>query len=29
VPVEETATGSRIVIGPQYQTIWYEIEIGE
>jgi hypothetical protein len=29
VPVEATATGSRIVIGPQYQTIWYEIEIGE
>ena len=29
VPVEETPSGSRIVIGPQYQTIWYEIEIGE
>jgi hypothetical protein len=27
VPVEATATGSRIGIGPQYQTIWYEIEV--
>jgi hypothetical protein len=28
VPVEDTGGGSRIVISPQYQTIWYEIEIG-
>jgi hypothetical protein len=27
VPVEKTGGGSRIVIGPQYQTVWYEIEV--
>ncbi len=28
VPVEKAAGGSKIVIGPQYQTVWYEIEVG-
>jgi hypothetical protein len=28
VPVETTAGGSKIVIGPQYKTVWYEIEVG-
>ena len=27
VPVEKAAGGCRIAIGPQYQTIWYEIEV--
>lgn len=27
VPVETTVGGSKIVIGPQYKTVWYEIEV--
>ena len=27
VPVEKADGGCRIVIGPQYQTVWYEIEV--
>lgn len=27
VPVGKADGGSRIVIGPQYQTVWYEIEV--
>ena len=27
VPAEKAAGGSKIVIGPQYQTVWYEIEV--
>lgn len=27
VPVEKAAGGCRIAIGPQYQTVWYEIEV--
>jgi len=27
VPVEKAAGGSRIAIGPQYETVWYEIAI--
>lgn len=27
VPVEKSVDGTRIMIGPQYQTVWYEIEI--
>ena len=27
VPVEKAEGGSKIVIGPQYQTVWYEIEV--
>ena len=27
VPVEKTGGGSQVVIGPQYQTVWYEIEV--
>jgi len=27
VPVGKTATGSKIVIGPEYKTVWYEIEV--
>ncbi|MCX7006035.1 MAG: hypothetical protein NTY53_02090, partial [Kiritimatiellaeota bacterium] len=27
VPVEKSGAGSRIAIGPQYQTVWYEIEV--
>jgi hypothetical protein len=27
VPVEKTASGSKIAIGPQYKTVWYEIEV--
>jgi hypothetical protein len=27
VPVEKSGAGSRIVIGPQHQTVWYEIEV--
>lgn len=27
VPVEKAAGGSRIVIGPQYETVWYEIVV--
>ncbi len=27
VPVEKAAGGCRIMIGPQYQTVWYEIEM--
>lgn len=27
VPVETSGSGSRIAIGPEYQTVWYEIEI--
>jgi len=27
VPVEKTEGGSKVVIGPQYQTVWYEIEV--
>jgi hypothetical protein len=27
VPVEKIDGGSRIAIGPQYQTVWYEIEV--
>jgi hypothetical protein len=27
VPVEKSDGGSRIVIGPQYRTVWYEIEV--
>lgn len=27
VPVEKAAGGSQIVIGPQYQTVWYEIAV--
>ncbi len=27
VPVEKNGSGSRIIIGPQYQTVWYEIEV--
>jgi len=29
VPVEKAAGGSRIVIGPQYETVWYEIAVGD
>jgi len=29
VPVERVASGSKIVIGPQYQTVWYEITVGD
>jgi hypothetical protein len=28
VPVEAIAGGSKIGIGPQYKTVWYEIEVG-
>ncbi len=27
LPVKEVAGGSEIVIGPQYKTVWYEVEI--
>ena len=27
LPVEKAEGGCRIVIGPQYQTVWYEIEV--
>jgi hypothetical protein len=27
VPVERAGGGSKVVIGPQYQTVWYEIEV--
>ncbi len=27
VPVEKAQDGSKIVIGPQYQTVWYEIAV--
>lgn len=27
VPVEQAAGGCRLAIGPQYQTVWYEIEV--
>ena len=27
VPVEKAGSGSKIAIGPQYQTVWYEIEV--
>ncbi len=27
VPVETADGGRRILIGPQYQTVWYEIEV--
>lgn len=29
VPVEKAEGGCRIAIGPQYQTVWYEIEVKE
>ena len=29
VPVEKVAGGCRITIGPQYRTVWYEIEISQ
>jgi len=27
VPVEKAEGGSKVVIGPEYQTVWYEIEV--
>ena len=27
VPVEKAAGGCKIAIGPQYQTVWYEIAV--
>ena len=27
VPVEKSGSGSKLVIGPQYKTVWYEIEV--
>ena len=27
VPVENVAGGCRVAIGPQYKTVWYEIEV--
>jgi hypothetical protein len=27
VPVESVAGGCRITIGPQYKTVWYELDI--
>ena len=27
VPVENNGNGCQIAIGPQYKTIWYEIEV--
>jgi len=29
VPVEKASGGARIVIGPQYKTVWYEIAVKE
>ncbi len=29
LPVEKAEGGCRMVIGPQYQTVWYEIEVKE
>jgi len=29
LPVERSAGGSMIAIGPQYQTVWYEITVGD
>jgi len=29
VPVEKAEGGCRIAIGPQYKTVWYEIEVGK
>jgi len=27
VPVERVAGGCRVAIGPQYKTVWYELDI--
>ena len=27
IPVDRAEGGAKIVIGPQYQTVWYEIDV--